>query len=102
MTTLDYFQIILFIALVIGLTPVLGKFMYKVFAGEKHLMHPVFGWLEKLSYKIIKVNPNEESNWKSYTFGLLLFNLVGIVFLFLIQMIQAQLPMNPAHLPNVS
>ena len=102
MTTLDYFQIILFIALVIGLTPVLGTFMYKVFAGEKHVMHPVFGWLEKLTYKLIKVNPTEESNWKSYTFGLLLFNLVGIIFVFLIQLIQAQLPLNPAHLPNVS
>ncbi len=102
MTTLDYFQIFLFIALVIALTPVLGKFMYKVFAGEKTIMHPVFGGLEKLSYKLIKVNPNEESNWKSYTFGLLLFNLVGIIFLFLIQMIQAQLPLNPANLPNVS
>jgi K+-transporting ATPase ATPase A chain len=102
MTTLDYFQIILFIALVIALTPVLGKFMYKVFAGEKHIMHPVFGWLEKLSYKIIKVNPNEESNWKSYTFGLLMFNLVGIIFVFLLQLIQAQLPLNPANLPNVS
>ena len=102
MTTLDIIQILLFIALVIGLTPVLGKFMYKVFAGEKHVMHPVFGWLEKLTYKLIKVNPNEESNWKSYTFGLLLFNLVGIIFVFLIQMIQAQLPLNPANLPNVS
>lgn len=102
MTTLDYFQIILFISLVIGLTPVLGTFMYKVFAGEKHIMHPVFGGLEKLSYKIINVNPNEESNWKSYTFGLLLFNLIGIIFLFLLQMIQAQLPLNPANLPNVS
>jgi K+-transporting ATPase ATPase A chain len=102
MTTLDYFQIILFIALLIGLTPVLGTFMYKVFTGEKHIMHPVFGWLEKLSYKIIKVNPNEESNWKSYTFGLLLFNLVGIIFVFLIQLFQAQLPLNPANLPNVS
>ncbi len=102
MTTLDYFQIFLFIALVIALTPVLGTYMYKVFSGEKHIMHPVFGWLEKLSYKIIKVNPSEESNWKSYTFSLLLFNMVGIVFLFLIQMIQAQLPLNPANLPNVS
>jgi K+-transporting ATPase ATPase A chain len=102
MTALDYFQIILFIALVIAMTPVLGKFMYKVFAGEKHIMHPVFGGLEKLSYKLIKVNPNEESNWKSYTFGLLLFNLVGIVFVFLLQMVQAQLPLNPANLPNVS
>jgi K+-transporting ATPase ATPase A chain len=102
MTTLDYFQIFLFIALIIGLTPVLGTFMYKVFTGEKHLMHPVFGWLEKLSYKVIKVNPNEESNWKSYAFGLLLFNLVGILFVFLIQLVQAQLPLNPANLPNVS
>ena len=102
MTALDYFQIILFIALVIAMTPVLGKFMYKVFTGEKHIMHPVFGWFEKLSYKLIKVNPNEESNWKSYTFGLLLFNLAGIVFVFLLQMIQAQLPLNPANLPNVS
>lgn len=102
MTTLDYFQIFLFIALIIGMTPVLGTFMYKVFTGEKHLMHPVFGWLEKLSYKVIKVNPYEESNWKSYAFGLLLFNLVGILFVFLIQLIQAQLPLNPANLPNVS
>ncbi len=102
MTTLDYFQIILFIALVIGLTPVLGTFMYKVFTGEKHLMHPVFGKLEKLTYKLIKVNPNEESNWKSYMFGLLLFNLIGILFVFLIQIIQAQLPLNPANLPDVS
>jgi len=102
MTTLDYFQIILFIALLIGLTPVLGKFMYKVFSGEKHIMHPVFGWLEKLIYKFIKVNPDEETNWKSYTFGLLLFNLVGFIFVFLIQLFQAQLPLNPANLPNVS
>lgn len=102
MTSLDYFQIILFIVLIIGLTPVLGAFMYKVFAGEKHAMRPVFGWLESLTYRLIKVNPNEESNWKSYTLGLLLFNLAGIVFLFLIQLVQAQLPLNPANLPNVS
>ena len=102
MASLDYFQILLFIALVIGLTPVLGTFMYKVFTGETHLIHPVFGWLEELIYRLIKIKPNEESNWKSYTIGLLLFNLIGIVFLFLIQLIQAQLPLNPANLSNVS
>lgn len=102
MTTLDYFQIFLFIALLIGLTPVLGKYMYKVFTGEKHIMHPVFGWHEKLTYKFIGVNPDEETNWKSYTFSLLLFNLLGFIFVFLIQLFQAQLPLNPANLPNVS
>ena len=102
MTTLDFIQIFLFFALLIGLTPVLGKFMYKVFTGSKHIMSPIFGWLERLTYKVIGVNPDEESNWKTYTFGLLLFNLIGLIFVFLIQLFQAHLPMNPANLANVS
>jgi len=102
MTTLDYIQVILYFAIVIGLTPFLGNFMFKVFTGKRHIMKPVFGWLEKLTYKFIKVKPDEESNWKSYTFGMLMFNLTGFLFLFLIQMIQAYLPLNPANLPNVT
>lgn len=102
MTTLDFIQIILFFTLLIGLTPVLGNYMYKVFTGSKHFMMSAFGWLEKLTYKMIKVNPDEETNWKSYTFSLLMFNLVGFIFVFLIQLFQAQLPLNPANLQNVS
>jgi len=102
MTTLDYFQIILFFALLIGLTPVLGKFMYKVFSGEKHIMLQAFGWLEKLTYKLTGINSNQETNWKSYAFSLLIFNFFGFLFVFLIQLFQAQLPLNPANLANVS
>lgn len=101
-TTYDFLQILLFLGLLIGLTPVLGSYMYKVFTGGKHIMLPVFGWFERLTYKFIKVNPDEETNWKTYTFGLITFNLIGFVFVFLIQMTQAFLPMNPTHLPNVS
>jgi len=36
MTAQDYIQIILFVALLIGLTPILGNYMYKVFTGQKH------------------------------------------------------------------
>ncbi len=102
MTTLDFLQIALFIVLLIGITPFLGNFMSKVFTGEKHFMFPVFGWLERLTYRIIKVNPDEETNWKSYTFGLLAFNLIGFLFLFLIQVFQSYMPLNPANLPDVS
>jgi K+-transporting ATPase ATPase A chain len=102
MTGHDLLQVILYFALLTGLTPVLGNFMYKVFTGEKHILLPIFGWLEKLIYKFTGVKPENESNWKTYTFGLLLFNLAGLVFVFLIQMLQTYLPMNPAHLPNVS
>jgi K+-transporting ATPase ATPase A chain len=102
MTTQDIIQVFLYFILLIGLAPILGSFMAKVFSGEKHIMLPVFGWLERLTYKFINVNPEEETNWKKYTVGLLLFNLVGLIFLFLIQVFQAHLPMNPANLPNVS
>ncbi len=102
MATHEIFQLVLFFALLIGLTPVLGEYMSKVFSGERHLMQPVLGWLEKLIYKFSGIDPNAESNWKSYAFGLLIFNLVGFLFVFLVQLFQAQLPLNPAHLSNVS
>jgi len=102
MTLPDVIQVILYFALLIGFTPILGNYMYKVFSGNKHLMLPVFGWLEKLTYRSSGINPVEETNWKSYTLGLLMFNLIGFVFVFLIQLFQAHLPLNPANLSNVS
>ena len=101
-TTYDFLQIIIFLGLLIGLTPVLGNFMYKVFSGEKHLMSGPLGWLERLTYKLVGVDATEETNWKSYAFGLLLFNLIGFLFVFILQLTQAYLPMNPAQLANVS
>jgi potassium-transporting ATPase potassium-binding subunit len=102
MTAQDIIQIVLFIALLTGFTPILGKYMSKVFTGEKHFMYPVFGWLERLTYRFIGVNPDVETNWKSYTYGLLLFNFTGFAFLFLIQLFQWYLPLNPSQLANVS
>lgn len=102
MTAQDFIQIILFFTLLIGLTPVLGNYMSKVFTGQKHFMRPILGWLEKLTYKFIGTNPEEETNWKSFTFNLLQFNLIGFGFVFLIQLFQGYLPLNPENLPNVS
>ena len=102
MKTQDIIQLILFLALLIGLTPFLGYYMSNVFSGKKHLMHLLFGWLEKVIYKFIGVNSDDETNWKSYTFGLLIFNLIGFVFVFLIQIFQVNLPLNPENLPNVT
>jgi len=98
----EVIQILLFMITLVVLAPLLGMYMAKVFMGENHYMKPVFGWLERLTYRFIGVNPDEETNWKKYTFGLLMFNLIGIVFVFLIQLLQSYLPLNPSHLPNVS
>jgi K+-transporting ATPase ATPase A chain len=98
----DFIQILLFFSLLIAFTPILGNYMSKVFTGSRHFMQPVLGWSERFIYKFAGINSIEETNWKSYTFGLLLFNLAGFVFVFLIQIFQQYLPLNPSNLPNVS
>jgi K+-transporting ATPase ATPase A chain len=95
-------QLILFLVLLAVLSPVLGKYMARVFMGEKHIMNPVFGWLEKLVYRLSGIKNGEEMNWTTYLYGLLLFNLFGFVFLFFLQMLQGYLPLNTEKLPNVS
>lgn len=95
-------QLILFLILLISLSPLLGKYMAKVFMGEKHMMNSVLGWLEKLVYRFSGIKSEEEMNWKTYLSGLLLFNLFGFVLLFLLQLYQAYLPLNTEKLPNVS
>lgn len=102
MTALDFIQIILYLSLLTALTPLLGGYMKKVFTGEKHFMQPVFGWMERAVYRFCGIDRNEETDWKTYTFHLLLFNLIGLIFVFLIQSFQLFLPLNPAQLGNVT
>lgn len=98
----DFIQLILFFIILIVLTPLLGVYMYNVYSGKKHFMFSFLGRFETLIYKFLNINKEEETNWKTYTFALLIFNLVGFVFVFLIQLFQSHLPLNPANLSDVS
>jgi len=95
-------QVIIYLVAMVTLAPLLGKYMAKVFMGENHFMKSVFGWLEKSMYRITGTDSNEEMNWKTYLYGVLLFNLFGLIFLFLLQILQAYLPFNTEKLPNLS
>ncbi len=98
----DIIQLILFFAFLIGLAPILGNYMSRVFLGKKHFMMHILGWLEKLIYRFSGIDEKEESDWKLYGFGLMLFNFIGFIFLFIIQLIQSHLPLNPSKLNDVS
>jgi potassium-transporting ATPase potassium-binding subunit len=102
MTTTELIQVILFFMILAGLTPLLGNLMFRIFTSRKHFLLPVFGWLERLIYKAGGIDPREENTWKTYTYHLLIFNFIGFLFLFLIQVIQSHLPLNPSHLPDIS
>lgn len=102
MKSSDIFQIILFFGALVILSPMLGVFFAKILKGEKTFLTPILGWLEKIIYKICGINPSSEMNWKEYTKSLLIFNLLGFLFLFLIQIFQKILPFNPQSFDNLS
>ncbi len=98
----DFIQLALFIAGLVIITPPLGRFMARVFAGERHLLSRALGPIERAIYKLSGVDSNHEMSWKTYAVALLVFNIVGAVVLLAMEMTQAWLPFNPQHLPNVS
>ena len=98
----EVIQIALYILALILLTPVLGRYMAKVYMDEPHPIKPVMSWLEKLIYRAGGIDSKVEMNWKTYTFNLLLFNFFGFAIIFLLMIFQQSLPLNPQHLPGSS
>ncbi len=102
MKTIEIIQIILFFGLGIALTPPVGRFMAKVYRGDKTFLHPIFGPIEKWVYRLTGVDPDSEMTWLSYFWAVLLFATVGFVSLMAIFMTQVWLPFNHEKLPNCS
>lgn len=102
MSLFDWAQISVFILLLIGLTPILGSYIAKVFSDESTFSPPIFGSLERLTYRIAGVNPHQEMTWITYAKNLLLFNLLGFLFVFILQLLQGYLPLNPQNFPSTS
>ncbi|GAB4525928.1 MAG: potassium-transporting ATPase subunit KdpA [Anaerolineae bacterium] len=101
MTLLDVVQISLYIGLLIICTPLLGGYMARVFQGERTLLSPLLRPVERLVYRLLDVQAEREHDWRSYALAMVAFNVVGFLFLFLLQILQGVLPLNPAKLPGV-
>ena len=95
MTTGNWLCLILFPLVLTSLAFPMGEYMAKVFCGDRTFLSPVLSPVERFLYKLFAVDPNEEMSWKTYALSLVLFNVIGIVVLFLLQLIQGFLPFNP-------
>jgi K+-transporting ATPase ATPase A chain len=106
MHTNEIIQIILFFGLGIALTPIVGRFMAKVFTGEKTFLHPILQPIENLVYKLTGIDPAEEMSWLKYLWAVVIMTVVGCVSLFAILFWQDKLPyqpfFNPQGLPGLS
>lgn len=101
MSGFDFFQIILTLGVLSIVSPFLGRLIYRLVQGE-YSQSRILRKFETAFYRISSINSNEEMGWKKYSLALVFFNAVGFFFLFLLQLFQSQLPLNPQAFADVS
>jgi len=101
MTVNGWLQILFFLALILLVTKPLGVFMVRVFNRERTLLDPLLSPVERLIYRLTRVDAMREMRWTEYAAAMLLFSLVSMLVLYLLQRLQGVLPFNPQHLAGV-
>ncbi|REC54386.1 potassium-transporting ATPase subunit KdpA [Chryseobacterium piscium] len=79
-----------------------GKYISKVYTGEKTFLDPVFKPVERFFYKTSGINPENEMNWKQHLTALLTINFLWFFMSMLILMNMSWLPLNPDGNPDMS
>ena len=102
MTLFGWIQILVYCGIIILLVKPLGGYMYRVFNGERTLLSPIFGPLERGLYRICGTSDREEQHWTSYAVAMLLFNLAGFLLLYVLPRVQGLLPYNPAGMAAIT
>jgi len=102
MSAAGWLQFGVLIGVLLVTAPPLGWYMAKVYGEEGNAPGDwVFGPVERLIYRICRVNPEREQRWTVYAFSLFAFSLVSFLLLYGLQRLQGQLPLNPVDLPAV-
>jgi K+-transporting ATPase ATPase A chain len=101
--TLNGWLQILFLLLAVCLaTPPLGGFMARVFTGRRTWLDPAMRPVERLIYRVTRVEEAHEMRWTEYAVAVLLFGVVSMLMLYFMQRTQAMLPLNPQRFASVA
>jgi potassium-transporting ATPase potassium-binding subunit len=94
-------QMLVYMTVLLALVKPLGWYMARVFEGKPCGLDRVMGPLERLIYRLSRINPAAEMGWKRYAAAVLMFSAVGFLSLYSLLRLQAYLPWNPEHMGNV-
>ena len=99
----DWIQLALYVGVLLLLTKPMGIYLVQVLDVEgKTFLDPALRPLERLFYSVLGIEPKKEQDWKQYTFSLIAFSLVGVLFTYAILRLQHILPLNPQGFGPVS
>ncbi len=103
MQTSGWLQLAFYVAALTAITRPMGLYLTQVLdANGRTWFDPVLRPLERFTYRLMGVRADKEHNWKQYTFAMLLFSLVSLLFTYAILRLQRLLPLNPQRLGPVS
>jgi K+-transporting ATPase ATPase A chain len=101
-TTGDLLTLVTLAAAVLLLTPFVGRYIHRVFEGERVFLSPILRPVERVVYRICGVDPAAEQGWKGYTISVLAMALVAIVAGYVVFRLQDVLPLNQGGIPAMS
>jgi len=93
-------QIVLYVVLLALIAKPLGAYMAHVYRGEHTFMDRIVRPVEKLTYRLCGIDETREMGVTGYAVSLVVFNLVVLLFIYVILRLQGHLPLNPAHIPT--
>ena len=102
MTVVGWLQILVILAAVVAFAMPLGAFMSKVFLGERNVLTPMLGPVERSFHRLAGIDPGKEQSWLGYALAMLAFNASGFLFLYLLLRVQGLLPLNPQGFAGLS
>jgi potassium-transporting ATPase potassium-binding subunit len=103
METSGWIQLTIFLIALALITKPMGLYLAQVLdPNGRTWLDPVLRPLERGTYRVMGVRPDQEHNWKQYTLALLAFSLVGCVFTYAILRLQNLLPLNPQRFVAVN
>lgn len=94
--------IILMYAVVVLLAIPLGKYLGKIFSGDRTWPDAIFNPIDKIFYKLGGVNHTREMTWKQHLMALLTINLFWFLLSMFVLTNMSWLPLNPDGNPSMS
>jgi K+-transporting ATPase ATPase A chain len=102
MSANGWLQFAIFCVVLLATVRPVGTYMARVLEGERTWLDPILRPIERILYRLCGINEKAEMNWRQYAFAMLGFSAISMLLTYLIERLQAYLPLNPQHLPNVA
>ncbi len=84
MTFAGWLTIVVFALILTGIALPLGRYMARVYGGERVFLSPLFAGPERFLYRLLRVESGRQQDWKQYAKSLIVFSLAGWLFLYLV------------------